>query len=61
MTTPSKKASAREIVFAAILAGACALIISGVWILSEAAGRITGGLLIAGWSWLVLSDTEVGE
>lgn len=52
----------RELTFAVLLAVAAVLVVVGVAEWSHAAGFVTGGVLLAGWSWLVLSvDTPDPE
>lgn len=46
----------RAVVFAACLAVAGALITVGMWGVRESAGYVTAGLVVGGWSWLVLSE-----
>jgi hypothetical protein len=46
----------RAWILAALLALAGALVVVGVALLSEPVAWIVGGLLLAGWSWLVLAE-----
>jgi hypothetical protein len=45
----------REAIFAAVLLAAGALVVLGVALLFVPFAPIVGGLLLAGWAWLVLS------
>lgn len=49
--------SVREAMFAAMLAAASVLVVAGVAGWSGPAALIVAGLLLAGWSWLMLGDT----
>lgn len=51
--------AAREVLFATLLLVAGALVVSGAAVVHPAAGLVVGGLLLAGWSWLILG--EVGS
>lgn len=45
-----------EVLYAIALFIACGLVVAGATILHPSAGFITGGLLLAGWSYLVLAE-----
>lgn len=45
----------REVIFAAVLLLAGAMIVTGVALMSLPVALIIGGVLLAGWTWLVLS------
>lgn len=47
----------RVVVFAVLLAAAGGLVVAGAWRLDESFGLVVAGVLLAGWSWLILSDT----
>lgn len=49
--------SVREATFALFLGIASALVVAGVAGWSTPAALIVGGVLLAGWSWLILADT----
>lgn len=53
---PRRPVDVREIVAAIILLVACGLVVAGAALLHPSAGFITGGVLLAGWSCLVLSE-----
>ena len=46
----------RDLMFAALLACACACVVAGVAMLSPAAGLIAAGVLLAPFAWLVFGD-----
>lgn len=46
----------RELIFAILLALAGAAVTVGAALIVTPAGWIVGGVLLAAWSWLVLSD-----
>lgn len=46
----------REVLFAALLAVGGGMIAFGASLITPAAGWITGGILLVGWSWFVLSE-----
>lgn len=46
----------RVVLFAIALASAAAAVTIGAALISEPAGWIIGGLLGAGWAWLILGD-----
>lgn len=46
----------RQILAALLLAGACVLVVVGVSYLSDAAAWVTGGVLLAAWTFFVLGD-----
>jgi hypothetical protein len=46
----------REVIFAAVLLVACGLVVAGVAVLSTSGAFIVAGVVLAGWSWLVLSE-----
>lgn len=48
----------RTALLAFILFVCCALVSVGAWKASESAGLIVGGILLAVWSWLVLSEAS---
>lgn len=50
--------TASEIVFGLLLAVAGMLIVSGVWMIAEPAGRICAGILGAGWAWLMFAEVD---
>lgn len=50
----------REAIFAAVLLLACALFVLGVALLFLPAAFMVGGLLLAGWAWLLLSESPKG-
>lgn len=52
--------SAKEIVLCLLLLVACALISAGTWLISVPAAWITGGVLLAGLSFVVLGEDESG-
>ena len=49
----------RERILAVLLALAAGLVVVGAALASDAAGFVVGGMLLAGWSWLILG--ELGE
>lgn len=54
--------TARTLIFAAVLLLAAGAVTKGAATASEAAGWIVGGVLLAGWAWLVLGEnTERDE
>jgi hypothetical protein len=50
--------STREVMFAAVLAVAAVAVVYGVTGFSPEAAWIIGGVLLAGWAWLILGDVE---
>lgn len=50
--------SLREWVLAGLLAVAGLLVVVGLFDLHDVAGFIGGGVLLAGWSWIVLAGDE---
>lgn len=50
--------SVREWLFAALTFVAGVLVVVGVFRVFDAAGFMVAGVLLAVWSWLVLSETE---
>lgn len=46
----------REILFAICLIVAGSMIVAGVNMVSGPAAFVLGGLMFAGWSWLILSE-----
>lgn len=50
--------SDREQTFAALLAVSSLLVVAGVAWLSVALGLIVSGVLLAGWSWLLLAGAD---
>ncbi len=46
----------RELIFAVLLAAAGALIVLGFFDMYRPAGFVSAGVLLGGWSWLVLAD-----
>lgn len=46
----------RGLIFAAVLLVACGLIVAGAALLHPSAGLVVGGLLLIGWSYLVLGE-----
>lgn len=53
--------SEREQTFAALLAVSCLLLTAGVAWFSIGAALVVSGLLLAGWSWLLLAGDETPE
>lgn len=50
--------AARELLFAVLLLIAAGLVTVGAWRLDQSVGLIVGGILLAGWSWLLLGDID---
>lgn len=50
--------SVREWIFAVLLAMAGVLVVTGIARWSTAAALVASGVLLAGWGWLVLGDSE---
>lgn len=48
----------RELVFAVVLLIAAGLVTTGAYIAATSAGFIVGGLLLAGWCWLILAEGD---
>lgn len=46
----------REVIFAACLLVAAALVVTGVALLSLPIALMVGGVLFAGWTWFILSS-----
>lgn len=49
---------ARTILFASCLAAAAVSVTVGAAVVHGAAGWVVGGILGAGWSWLILGDAS---
>lgn len=50
--------TAREILFAIAIAVSLIAVVRGVYLYSEPAAWIVGGIGLAGWSWSVLAGDE---
>lgn len=56
--TPSRRSPVRQILFAVALAVAGILVAFGAAVAHPAAGLIVAGVMVAGWSWLVLGEVR---
>lgn len=50
--------TAREWLFAGVLLAAGALVVGGCATVSRGLGLVVAGVLLAGWSWLILGELD---
>lgn len=48
----------REVAVSMLIGVACVLVTVGMWKWSEGLGLVCAGVLLAGWTWLVLGGSD---